>query len=108
MDVLDIWVNLVTEQSAADFLGHEENAHIPGYLGGDGSAGVGVDALLGVMDELGLATGILCPGLHHGDDESLALAEPVDGRLLVALGVAEPERPTRNVRRIRELASHRK
>jgi hypothetical protein len=39
MDVLDIWVNLVTEQSAADFLGQEENAQIPGYLGGTAAPG---------------------------------------------------------------------
>jgi predicted TIM-barrel fold metal-dependent hydrolase len=108
LDIVDIWVNLVTPQSAKAFLGDRANAHIPGYLGGDGSAGVGVEALLGTMDELGVATGILCPGLHHGDDDALALAEKHDGRLLVALGVAEPERPTRNVRRIRELGSHSK
>ena len=62
MDILDIWVNLVTPESAASFLGQDENAHIPGYLGGDGSAGVGVDQLLGVMDALGVATGVLTPG----------------------------------------------
>ena len=38
-DILDIWVNHVTEQSAAQFLGDEANAHIPGYLGGSGDAG---------------------------------------------------------------------
>ncbi|HEY1737139.1 MAG TPA: amidohydrolase family protein [Acidimicrobiia bacterium] len=107
-DIVDIWVNLVTQQSARAFLGDRANAHIPGYLGGDGSAGVGADALLSVMDDLGVATGIMCPGLHHGDDDALALAEAHHGRFLVGLGVAEPETPTRNVRRIRELADHRK
>ena len=46
-DVVDIWVNLVTTQGAAQFLGQEQNANIPGYLGGDGEQGVGVDELLG-------------------------------------------------------------
>ncbi len=106
LDIVDIWVNLVTKQSAAAFLGDRANAHIPGYLGGDGSSGVGAEALLTVMDEVGVATGILCPGLHHGDDDSLALADAHPGRFLVALGVAEPATPTRNVRKIRALAAH--
>ena len=33
VDIVDIWVNLVTEQTSAAFLGQAENAHIPGYLG---------------------------------------------------------------------------
>ena len=106
MDVLDIWVNLVTEQSAADFLGQEENAHIPGYLGGDGSAGVGVEKLVGVMDELGVATGILTPGLDRNAAKSLDVADAHPGRFLVAAVVLDPGRPTKNVRRIRELAEH--
>ena len=105
-DVVDIWVNLVTKQSAAAFLGERENAHIPGYLGGDALAGVAEDALLNMMDELGVATAILCPGLHHGDIAALELADAHRGRLLVALAAANPETPTRNVKRIRELASH--
>ena len=36
-DVVDIWINHVTEQSSAAFLGEEQNAHIPGYLGGSGA-----------------------------------------------------------------------
>ena len=106
MDVLDLWVNLVTEQSAADFLGQEENAHIPGYLGGEGSAGVGVAQLLGVMDELGVATGVLTPGLDRHAATSLEVADAHPGRFLVAAVLLDPARPGRNVRRIRELAEH--
>lgn len=103
-DIVDIWVNLVTKQSAAAFLGERENAHIPGYLGGDGREGMGDDKLLAAMDRLDVATGILCPGLHHTDSASITLAKASNGRLLVALGAANPETPTRNVIRIRELA----
>jgi predicted TIM-barrel fold metal-dependent hydrolase len=106
MDIVDIWVNLVTTSSAAAFLGQPENAHIPSYLGGDGTQGVGVEALLGVMDDLGVATGLLTPGLHHGEEDSLEVAEKHAGRFLVAAGVADPSRPTRNAKRIRELAQH--
>lgn len=105
-DILDIWVNLVTPQSAAQFLGRDENAHIPGYLGGDGSAGVGVEQLLGVMDEIGVTTGILTPGLNAGVEQSLEIADAHPGRFLVAGVVVDPARPTKNVRRIREYAQH--
>jgi predicted TIM-barrel fold metal-dependent hydrolase len=106
VDVLDIWVNLVTPKSAAQFLGQAENAHIPGYLGGDGRDGVGIDQLLGVMDSLGVATGILTPGIGHGVEESLAIADQHPGRFLVAAVVVEPGRPTKNVRAIRDYAQH--
>ncbi|MCU1429686.1 MAG: amidohydrolase 2 [Actinomycetia bacterium] len=104
-DVLDIWVNLVTPASADAFLGQRENAHIPSYLGSSTSK-VGVDDLISLMDDLGVATGVLTPGLHHGEDETLAVADAHPGRFLVAGGVADPTRPTKNATRIRQLADH--
>ena len=71
MDVVDIWVNLVTDQSAAQFLGAEENAHIPGYLGSNVGP-LDVDALVALMDELGVATGIFTGGLDRHTDSLLA------------------------------------
>jgi predicted TIM-barrel fold metal-dependent hydrolase len=109
MDIVDIWVNLVTERSAADFLGEAANAHIPNYLGGDGSSGVGVDTLLDAMDANGVATGILCPGLvGRSVDQSLDVADAHPGRFLVAAGLAQTERPTRNAQRIRDYAQHQR
>jgi hypothetical protein len=107
MDVLDIWVNLVTPESAAQFLGRDENAHIPAYLGGEhGRAGVPVDQLLATMDALGVATGILTPGFGRGVEESLAVADAHPGRFLVAAVVVDPARPGRNVARVRDYAQH--
>jgi len=105
-DVVDIWVNLVTTASARQFLGQRENAHIPAYLGGEGSSGVGVDDLVALMDELGVASGVLTPGLHHGEDDALAIADKHAGRFLVAAVLVDPATPTKNVIRIRELAQH--
>ena len=65
MDIVDIWVNLVTEAGAEQFLGQEENAHIPGYLGSSGTSGIGTESMLALMDELGVATGILTTGLDR-------------------------------------------
>lgn len=106
-DVLDIWVNLVTTQGAAQFVGQEQYANIPGYLGGQGEEGVGVADLIGRMDGLGVATGILTPGLTRGGvADALEVADAHPGRFLVAAALTEPGKPTRNVLRIRELAEH--
>ena len=41
MDIFDIWVNLVTEQSAEAFVSTEGFENIPGYLGSNrGPVGV--------------------------------------------------------------------
>jgi predicted TIM-barrel fold metal-dependent hydrolase len=106
MDVLDIWVNWVTQDSASGFLGQEGYEHIPDYLGSSGTGGIEVEQLVALMDEQGVATGILCPGLDRGTERSLAVADAHPGRFLVAGGFTTPERPGRNVRRIRELAEH--
>jgi predicted TIM-barrel fold metal-dependent hydrolase len=106
-DVVDIWVNLTTPESAAEFLAEEKNAHIPGYLGGDGRGGVAVTELLDRMDANGVATAVLTPGLTRaGVGAALEVADAHPGRFLVAAMVADPSRPTRNVQRIRELAEH--
>src|SRR3954469_2299712 len=52
VDIVDIWVNLVTEAGAEQFLGQAENAHIPGYLGSSGTSGIGTESMLTLMDEL--------------------------------------------------------
>ncbi|MGZ6957247.1 MAG: amidohydrolase family protein [Acidimicrobiia bacterium] len=105
-DVVDIWVNLVSSQGAREFLGDEQFANIPGYLGSSSTEGIGVDAMLGLMDELGVATGILCAGTDRTAEQAIAVADAHPGRFLVALGLATPDRPTRNVRRVRALAEH--
>ena len=62
-DVLDIWVNLVDDRRARrSSSGRSSTPTSPGYLGGDGAKGVGVDELLGRMDRAGVATGVLTPG----------------------------------------------
>ena len=106
-DVVDIWVNLVTTQGAAQFLGQEANANIPGYLGGAGEQGVGIDELIARMDDAGVATAVITPGLtRRGVTQALEVADAHPGRLLVAAMVVDPAKPTRNVTRIRELAEH--
>lgn len=106
-DVVDIWANIVTEQLAAAFLGEAANANIPGYLGGTGEHGIGVDGLLERMDALGVTTAVLTPGLTRtGVEESLEVADAHAGRFLVAAMIVDPGQPTRNVLHLRDLAQH--
>jgi uncharacterized protein len=105
MDIVDIWVNLVTEAAAADFVAQPGYERVPGYLGSNRQP-VGVDTLLALMDELGVATGIFTSGLDGHADRMLELCDAHPGRFLVAGGVGDPSRPGRVVRRIRELAQH--
>lgn len=106
-DVVDIWVNLVTDDVVTEFLGHQANAGIPGYLGGAPEGGVGVEQLLARMDSLGVTTGVLTPGLSGPTaEEALAVADAHPGRFLVAATVVNPARPGRNVAKVRRLAEH--
>jgi hypothetical protein len=109
LDVVDIWVNLLTEASAARFLGEESNANIGGYLGGSAEGGVGATELIDRMDAAGVTTAVLTPGLSRRSvTEALAVADAHPGRFLVAAMVVDPAHATRNVVRIRELAQHRR
>ena len=106
-DVIDIWVNLISAAGAAQFLGQESNANIPGYLGGESSGGVGDDELIARMDAAGVRSAVLTPGLSRRSvTEAIEVAEAHPGRLLVAATVVDPSKPTRNATRIRELAQH--
>ena len=105
MDIFDIWVNLVTEQSAEQFVTQEGYENIPGYLGSNRGP-VGVDSLLATMDELGVATGVFTGGLDRNTDKLLDICSAHPGRFLVAGGIGDPSRPGRQVKRVRELAQH--
>ncbi len=105
-DIVDIWVNLVTGEGAKEFLGQEQFANIPGYLGSSSTDGIGTDSMIALMDELGVTTGVLCTGMDRTADHALEVADQYPGRFLVAAGLTSPERPTRTTRRIRTLAEH--
>jgi predicted TIM-barrel fold metal-dependent hydrolase len=104
MDVVDIWVNFVSDDLATQFLSQEQNRDVSDYLGSSERRAQGAEAVLSSMDELGVATGIVTTDLGRGAEEALEAAAEHPGRLLVAGGVTDPSRPTRNVRRIRALA----
>jgi len=104
--VVDIWVNLLPPQEARRFLGQQQNRRIEEFFGSDVSSGTGAEELLALMDQLGVATGVLTGAVGAGTESMLELADRFPGRLLVAAMVDAAGRPTANVRRIRDLARH--
>ena len=80
-------------------------AHIPGYLGSN-EGPLGVDGLLALMDELGVATGIFTGGLDRNTDKLLDIVRraprPLPRRRRRRRSVASGPRGAR----IRELAQH--
>lgn len=105
-DVVDIWVNVLSDELAARFLSAEANRDVPGYLKSTTQHGLGAGAVLAAMDELGVATGIVTSDLGSTCEGMLRLADDHPGRFLVAGGVVDPGRPTRNAVRVRALAEH--
>jgi predicted TIM-barrel fold metal-dependent hydrolase len=105
LDIVDLWVNLVSESGAAQFMQQPGYEGVAGYLGSNRDP-VGTTGLLATMDELGVATGIFTSGHEHNADAMLEVCDAHPGRFLVAGGVGDPARPGRLVRRIRDLAQH--
>ena len=94
-DIIDIWVNLVT-QSARRVPGSGGRTPTSPATSAGRAQGVGVDDLLERMDALGVATGVLTPGSADRRAQALEVADAHPGRFLVAAcrrsGQADQER----------------
>ena len=107
MTVVDLWVNALTGKAAAAFMGQAGNEGIPELLGGDLSASSTLAQLLATMDTCGVDVGVIAAGIAAKETDALlhdVAAHP--DRLRVALTVDRPDRPVRQVARLRELAAH--
>jgi predicted TIM-barrel fold metal-dependent hydrolase len=94
---------------AARWSSQRENAGVGDFFGTDLASGSGADELRTAMDDCGVDVGVLSCGLNPrsgGADDMLALADAHPGRFLVAPSVDQVEKPTKECRRIRELAPH--
>ena len=111
--VVDAWVNIFPERFAAEWTAKRENSDVGMLFGEDLGRGATVEQLVAAMDDAGVQTGILTSGLrppdraHHkgmyAAEDFIAVAEAHPGRFAVSVTVDKVERPTDNVRRIREL-----
>ena len=71
--------------------GRTSNAHIPGYLGGSGEPARASTICSSAWTSLGVATGVLTPGLTRtGVEQALEVADAHPGRFLVAAMIADP------------------
>jgi len=104
--VVDIWVNLLPPDAIKAFMGQPGFEGIGEFFGGAFGDASGLDVLIGVMDKVGVETGVMTAGLSAGTEDLLTLADKQPGRLLVSAMVDSPTTPTENVRRVRALASH--
>ena len=105
MDIFDIWVNLVTEQSAQQFVTQEGYENIPGYLGSN-EGPLGVDTLLAIMDELGVATGVFTGGLDRNTDKLLDICDAHPAASSSPAASAIRRDPAGRSSALRELAQH--
>jgi predicted TIM-barrel fold metal-dependent hydrolase len=97
MGALDLWVNLLTPEVAARMSGEYFGAAVEPES---------PEVVLAEMDRAGVETAVLTSGLSRGAEELLTIADAHPGRFLVAGTVDRFDRPTRMVRRVRELAAH--
>lgn len=114
--IVDGWVNLIPEAFGAKWTAQKENAGARNLFGDDLAKGPTVEGLLEAMDDAGVDVGVLTAGLSdpershrvggYAPEDFLAIAEQHPGRFLVSATVDRAARPTRNCRRIRELAQH--
>ncbi len=107
MTVVDLWVNALSGKAAAAFMGQAGNEGIPELLGGNLSASSTVQQLLATMDACHVDVGVIAAGIAAEETDALLTdvsAHP--DRLRVALTVDRPDRPVRQVTRLRELAVH--
>lgn len=114
--VVDAWVNIFPERFTQEWSARPENSGVETLFGEDLSRGQAIGDLLGAMDDAGVRYGILTSGLRdpesahrkgfHAAEDFIAAADQHPGRFGVAVTVERAERPTANVRRLRELADH--
>jgi uncharacterized protein len=108
--IVDAWVNIFPKPFAAAWSAQRENTAVGELFGEDLGLGSSAAELLGAMDDAGVDAGILTAPLSAGKaegiqaEELLALAAAHPARLHVSVAVDQPDRPTANVRRLRELA----
>ena len=107
MTVVDLWVNALTGKAAQAFLSQRGNEGIPEFLGGDLSAATTLAQLLETMDACKVDVGVIAAGLSSEETEPLLDQVGLHHhRLRVALTVDRPDRPLRQVERLRALSAH--
>jgi predicted TIM-barrel fold metal-dependent hydrolase len=103
--VVDLWVNILSEQTVKAWTGMSDNAGIEKLLGGDLTSVTTPAAMIAQMDANGVDVGVLAAALTSAD-QAVAYAEASAGRLVVAVVVDRPDRPVKVVKKLRTLLAN--
>src|SRR4029077_8002557 len=91
--VIDFWMNALSKEARAAFLGKSGFGSVEGFFGVDVKAGMTPLDLVAEMDRVGVARALLSPSLSKWDDDTLAFAAEQRHRLYLAASVDRPSRP---------------
>jgi len=103
--VIDLWVNSISKEAAAAFLGQAGFGAIEGFFGSDVKDGLTPLDLVGEMDRVGVDRAVLSTTLSPAADELLGFVAGHRDRLYVAASVDRPDRPRRQSTAVRARAS---
>src|SRR3984957_9732532 len=82
--VIDLWVNALSKEAAAAFLGKSGFGSVEGFFGVDVKEGMTPLDLVAEMDRLGVDRGVLSTSLSTVDDDKLAFAAEQRHRFYLA------------------------
>jgi predicted TIM-barrel fold metal-dependent hydrolase len=105
MTVVDLWVNVLSEETVQRWTSSRDNAGITGLLGGDLTAVTSPELLIAEMDRNGVDVGVLAAALTD-PSQALQHAEQSGGRLVVAVVVDRPDRPVKVAAKLRDALQH--
>jgi uncharacterized protein len=103
--VIDLWVNSLSKEAAAAFLGKPGFGSVEGFFGVDVREGMTLLDLVAEMDRVGVDRAVLSTSLSTVDDDTLAFAAGQRHRLYLATSVDRPDRPRQQSMAVRRRAA---
>ena len=103
--VIDLWVNSLSKEAAAAFLGKSGFGSVEGFFGVDVRDGMTPVDLVAEMDRVGVDRAVLSTPLSRVDDDTLAFAAERRDRLYLATSVDRPDRPRQQSMAVRRRAA---
>jgi predicted TIM-barrel fold metal-dependent hydrolase len=103
--VIDLWVNALSKDAAAAFLGKSGFGSVEGLFGVDVREGLTPPVLVAEMDRVGVDRAVLSTALSRVDDDTLHFVAGQRDRLYLAASVDRPDRPRQQSMAVRGRAA---
>jgi predicted TIM-barrel fold metal-dependent hydrolase len=103
--IIDLWVNALSKDAAAAFLGKSGFGSVEGFFGVDIREGMTPLDLVAEMDRVGVDRAVLSTSLSAVGDDTLAFAAEQHDRLYLAASVDRPNRPRQQSMAVRRRAT---